>query len=59
MTLSKSEPIDVLWITMDHNLLKVYTPTAEIAADEQLLLYCGKFKFMQYIPSKPTKSYTN
>lgn len=39
-----------MWIMMNYQLQKAYTPNAGITVDEQLFPYCGRAGFMQYNP---------
>lgn len=51
----KAAPIRDIWIMLNRNLEKAYKPYECITIDEQLFPFRGHTKFIQYIPSKPTK----
>ena len=39
----------------NENLSKLYYPDENVNADEQLVVFRGRCRFKQYIPSKPAK----
>lgn len=53
--LSKSAPIDDIWMMLNANLERVYEPGVNLTVDEQLFPYRGRTRFTQYIPFKPAK----
>lgn len=53
--MSKTAAIDDMWLMLNSNLARLYTPGANLTVDEQLFPYRGRTPFTQYIPSKPAK----
>ena len=51
----KFGPIRQLWSKLNTTLTKHYIPGKNLTIDEQLLPFCGRVSFRQYIPSKPDK----
>jgi len=51
----KFAPIRDLWNAFSHQCRTLYSPTAYVTVDEQLLGFRGKCPFRQYIKSKPDK----
>ncbi|KAK1882537.1 PiggyBac transposable element-derived protein 4 [Dissostichus eleginoides] len=51
----KLAPIRSLWEKWTHHIPMLFNPGEDVCVDEQLVLFRGRCKFRQYIPSKPAK----
>jgi len=44
-----------IWLMFTSQLPKFFVLGSDLCVDEQLVAYCGRCSFRQYIPSKPAK----
>lgn len=51
----KAAAVSEVFAVLNQGLHKYYKPHECLTVDEQLFAYRGRFKFKQYIPSKPSK----
>ena len=52
---NKLQPIRKVFDMWNNTLQESYTPGVNLTVDEQLMSFCGRCPFRQYIPSKPGK----